>query len=206
MLLEEDGWQINSRGVLEKEGQELRLTILTDNDPERVAIGQEIAEQVRAVGVDASLEARAWSDLVSNFLVPRRFQAALYGWDQGYDPDPYPAWHSSQGQERGLNLAGYSDEYLDRVLSQARQTSDLEQRKALYREFQQIFAEEVPSILLFYPVYNYFIDKEVKGVSLGVLFESPSRFANVHQWYVKAKRTGSSPSPESTSWRTPSSP
>jgi peptide/nickel transport system substrate-binding protein len=171
-----------------------------------VAIGQEIAQQLRAIGVDASLEAQSWSELVNNFLLPRRFEAVIYGWDQGYDPDPYPAWHSSQVRERGFNLAGYSNEYLDRVLSQARQTSDLEQRKALYREFQQIFAEEVPSILLFYPVYNYFIDKEVKGVSLGVLFEPASRFANVHQWYVKAKRTGSWPSPQSTSWRTPSSP
>jgi peptide/nickel transport system substrate-binding protein len=197
LLLEEGGWQINSRGVLEKEGEELRLTLLTDNDPERVAIGQEIAQQLRAIGVDASLQSRAASELVRDFLLPRRFQAVIYGWDQGYDPDPYPAWHSSQAQERGFNLAGYSDEYLDRVLNQARQTSDLEQRKALYREFQQIFAQEVPSILLFYPVYNYFVDKEVKGVSLGVLFEPASRFANVHQWYVKAKRTGSWPSPRS---------
>jgi len=205
-LLEEDGWQISSRGVLEKEGEELRLTILTDDDPERVAIGQEIAQQLRAIGVDASLQSPAGSELVRDFLLPRHFQAVIYGWDQGYDPDPYPAWHSSQAQERGFNLAGYSDENMDRVLSQARQTSDLEQRKALYREFQQIFAEEVPSILLFYPVYNYFIDKEVKGVSLGVLFEPASRFANVHEWYVKVKRTGSWPSPQPTSWRTPSSP
>jgi peptide/nickel transport system substrate-binding protein len=190
-LLEKSGWQINSRGVLEKEDRELRLTILTDNDPERVAIGQEIANQLRAVGVDASLEARAWSELVSDFLLPHRFEVALQGWDQGYDPDPYPAWHSSQVHEKGLNLAGYSDENVDRVLSEARQTSDLEQRKALYREFQQIFAEEVASILLFYPIYNYFVDKDVKGVVLGVLFEPASRFANVHQWYIKAKPIGS---------------
>ena len=205
-LLEEDGWQVNSRGALEKEGEELRLALLTDNDPERVAIGQEITRQLRAIGVDASLQSPTASELVRDFLLPHHFQAVIYGWDQGYDPDPYPAWHSSQAQERGLNLAGYSDEYLDRVLSQARQTSDLEQRKALYREFQQIFAEEVPSILLFYPVYNYFVDKEVKGVDLGVIFEPASRFANVHQWYVKAKHTGSSPSPRSTPWLTPSSP
>lgn len=187
-LLEESGWQINSRGVLEKEGRELRLEILTDNDPERVAISQEIANQLGAVGVDTSLESQAGSDLVRNFLLPRSFQAVIYGWDQGYDPDPYPAWHSSQTQERGFNLAGYADQHLDQVLSDARQTSDLEQRKSLYREFQQVFAEAVPSILLFYPVYNYFVDRDVKGITLGVLFEPASRFANVHQWYIKEKR------------------
>jgi len=206
LLLEQGGWQINSRGVLEKEGEELRLALLTDNDPERVAIGQQMAQQLRAIGVDASLQSPTSSEVVRDSLLHRRYQAVIHGWDPGYDPDPYPAWHSSQAQERGLNLADYSNEYVDRVLSQARQTNDLEQRKALYREFQQIFAEEVPSILLFYPVYNYFVDKEVKGISLGVLFEPASRFANVHQWYVKAKRTGSQPSPQSTPWRIPSSP
>jgi peptide/nickel transport system substrate-binding protein len=183
-LLAESGWRINSRGVLAKEGQELRLDLLTDDDPERMAIAQEIADQLRAVGVDINLQSQAGSDLVHDFLLPRRFQAVIYGWDQGYDPDPYPAWHSSQVQGQGFNLAGYTNQSVDRILSEARQTIDLEERKALYREFQQIFAEEVPSILLFYPVYNYFMDKEVKGVSLGVLFEPASRFANVHQWYI----------------------
>ncbi|MGQ9571861.1 MAG: ABC transporter substrate-binding protein [Dehalococcoidia bacterium] len=189
-LLKRSGWQINSRGVLEKEGQELSLVILTDSDSERMAIGQQIAHQLRAVGVNASLESQAGSDLVRDFLLPRRFQAVIYGWDQGHDPDPYPAWHSSQIRERGLNLAGYADPRLDQIIGEARQTSDLERRKALYKEFQQIFAEEVPSILLFYPVYNYFVDKDVRGISLGVIFESASRFANVHQWYVKTKRVG----------------
>lgn len=190
LLLAQSGWLINSRGVLEKEGRELRLDILTDDDAERVAIAQEIAQQLRAVGVDANLQSQAGSDLVHNFLLPRSFQAVIYGWDQGYDPDPYPAWHSSQAQEGGFNLAGYADQSVDQILSEARQTSDLEERKVLYREFQQIFAEKVPSILLFYPVYNYFVDKEVKGISLGVLFEPASRFANVHQWYIRATRTG----------------
>jgi peptide/nickel transport system substrate-binding protein len=189
-LLERGGWQANSRGVLERDGQELSLALLTDNDPERMAIGQEIADLLKAIGVDASLESRAGSDLVRNFLLPRQFQAVIYGWDQDYDPDPYPAWHSSQVNERGFNLSGYAHGYVDRILSEARQTSDLKRRKALYGEFQHIFAEEVPSILLFYPVYNYFMDKDVKGVNLGVLFEPASRFANVHQWYSEAKGIG----------------
>jgi peptide/nickel transport system substrate-binding protein len=189
-LLAESGWRINSRGVLQKDGLELHLDVLTDDDPERVAIGLEIADQLRAVGVDASLQSEAGNDLVHNFLLPRRFQTVIYGWDQGYDPDPYPAWHSSQVQERGFNLAGYADQSMDQILSEARQTCDVEERKALYREFQQIFAEKVPSILLFYPVYNYFVDKDVRGISLGVLFEPASRFANVHQWYIKTNGIG----------------
>ena len=63
-----------------------------------------------------------------------------------------------------------------------------DKRPRILAAAQQVFAEQVPSIPLFYPVYNYFVDKTVQGVSLGILFDSSSRFANVHEWYVKTKR------------------
>ena len=187
-LLEKQGWKLNSRGVLEKGGQELSLSLLTDLDAARVAIGQEIVRQLGEVGIHATQETQGGTALVREFLLPRKFQAVLYGWDQSPDPDPYAAWHSSQVREQGFNLAGFADQRLDEVLSEARQTTDQERRRALYAEFQQIFTEEVPSILLFYPLYHYYVHDDVKGIALGVLFEPSSRFANVHQWYIKTKR------------------
>jgi peptide/nickel transport system substrate-binding protein len=187
-LLEEDGWELNSRGMLEKDDQELSLSILTDPDAARASIAQEIVRELAAVGIHATQETKGGTALVSDYLLPRNFQMVLWGWDQGPDPDPYAAWHSSQVREQGFNLAGFSNERLDEVLSEARQTSDQQQRKALYTEFQQIFAEEVPSILLFYPLYHYYVRDDVKGISMGVLFEPSSRFDSVQQWYIKTKR------------------
>ncbi len=171
-LLANAGWKPNASGVLEKDGQELTLSLLTDADTARAAIGQEIARQLTQVGIHVTQETKGGTSLVRDFLLPRQFQMVLYGWDQGPDPDPYAAWHSSQVREQGFNLAGFVNQRLDEVLSEARQTSDQEQRQALYAEFQQIFAEEVPSILLFYPVYHYYVPQDVKGMALGVLFES----------------------------------
>ena len=187
-LLENDGWKPNSQGMLEKDGQELTLALLTDADTARASIGQEIVRQLGEVGIHATQETKGGTALVREFLLPRRFQMALYGWDQGPDPDPYSAWHSSQVREQGFNLAGFSDQRLDEVLSEARQTSDQERRRTLYSEFQQIFAEEVPSILLFYPLYHYYVRDDVKGISLGVLFDPSSRFAGADEWYIKTKR------------------
>jgi peptide/nickel transport system substrate-binding protein len=187
-ILEEHGWELNERGVMQKDDLELRVTLLADTDANRVAIGQRIAEYLQAIGVDASVEPQGGTALVQDCILPRRFEAVVYGWDQGPDPDPYAAWHSSQMREHGLNLSGYSHYRLDRVLSEARQTHDIDRRMVLYREFQQIFAEQVPSIPLLYPVCNYFVDKSVQGIGLGVLFDPASRFANVDEWYVKTKR------------------
>ena len=187
-LLEKDGWKLNSRGVMEKDGQELSLSILTDPDTARASIAQEIVRQLGEVGIHATQETKGGTALVREFLLPRKFQMALYGWDQGPDPDPYAAWHSSQVREQGFNLAGFSDQRLDDVLTEARQTSDQERRRALYAEFQQIFTEEVPSILLFYPLYHYYVRDDLKGIAMGVLFEPSSRFDSVEQWYVKTRR------------------
>ena len=190
-LLEKEGWKLNSRGVLEKDGQELSLSLVTDTDAARAAIGQEIVRQLGEVGIHATQEAKGSTALVREYLLPRRFQMALYTWDQGPDPDPYASWHSSQVREQGFNLSGFVNERLDQVLSEARQTGDQERRRVLYAEFQQIFAEEVPSVLLFYPVYHYYVEDAVKGIALGVLFEPSSRFANVNEWYIKTRRGSS---------------
>ena len=187
-LLEKDGWKPNSRGVLEKDGQELNLSLLTDPDAARTSIGQEIVRQLGEVGIHVTQETKGSTALVREFLLPRNFQMVLYPWDQGPDPDPYAAWHSSQVREQGFNLSGFADQRLDEVLSEARQTSDQERRRALYAEFQQIFAEEVPSVPLFYPLYHYYVRDDVKGITVGVLFEPSSRFASVDEWYIKTKR------------------
>ncbi|HEV8574906.1 MAG TPA: hypothetical protein VGR43_09385, partial [Dehalococcoidia bacterium] len=48
--------------------------------------------------------------------------------------------------------------------------------------FQDIFHENVPSVLLYHPVSTYFVTDEIQGIELGTLFNSSSRFRNVHEW------------------------
>ena len=42
----------------------------------------------------------------------------------------------------------------------------------------------MPSVLLYYPVFTYFLAEEIENVELGTLFQPSSRFANVTQWTV----------------------
>jgi peptide/nickel transport system substrate-binding protein len=155
---------------------------MTDQDPVRIAIAQEIANQLAGVGIQVTVTPQGSADLVSEFLAPHQYQAAIFGWDPGPDPDPYPAWHSSQVGEDGGNLAGYQNEDADRMMEEARQTTDLDKRQALYYTFQQKFSEDVPSVLLYYPVFRYYVTDDVQDVELGTLFKTSSRFANVTSW------------------------
>ena len=182
------GWSAKEDGVRQKDGQKLQFTLLTNDDPMRKSIGNAITRQLKDVGVEANLSIKGASDLVQNFLIPRAFDAVLYGWDTGYDPDCYPAWHSSQINENGFNFASYANPQIDKLLEEARQTNDNARRLELYRQFQERFGDEIPSLLLYYPSYTYAVNKNVKGIELGVLFNPSSRFTNVKDWYINTKR------------------
>ncbi len=185
-LLEEAGWKLPEKGdVRRRDNVELRMSLLTDRDPIRGALADRIVRQLAQVGVGAAVVHEDSSSLVKDFLIPRQYQAAIFGWDLGLDPDPYPAWHSSQASGDGRNLADYQSEDADKVMEQARRTWGLEERKRLYYSFQQIFHDDVPSVVLYYPVYSYFVSDRLKGLELGTLFNTGSRFRNVYQWRLE---------------------
>ena len=187
-LLDEAGWEMTDDGVRQKDGKEMRISLMTDQDPLRIAIAQMVANQLAEVGIQVAVTPQD-ADLRREFLAPHQYQAAIFGWDPGPDPDPYLVWHSSQVEppDNG-NIAGYQNEDADRVIEEARQTTDLDKRQALYYTFQQMFFEDVPSVLLYYPAFTYFVAEEVQNIELGTLFRTSSRFANATQW-----STGESP-------------
>jgi peptide/nickel transport system substrate-binding protein len=160
----------------------LEITLLADRDPVRDALAERVAEDLRDVGIGVTVELEDSSTLITDSLIPRDYQAAIFGWDQGLDPDPYPAWHSSQAGGNGRNLAEYQSEDADALMEDGRRTFDLDQRQSLYYSFQEVFNLDVPSVILYYPVYNYFVRETVEGVDLGTLFYTGSRFRNVHEW------------------------
>lgn len=188
--LDEAGWTLpDNASIRSRNGVELRMTLLTDQDRVRGAVSEAIAKQLGEIGISVTLARDESTDLISNFLIPRQYQAAVFGWDPGPDPDPYPAWHSSQAGDRGRNLAQYTNEEADRLMEAARRTRDLDERQRLYYAFQDIFRDDVPSLLLYHPVDTYFATEEIQNLQLGVLFNNSSRFRNVHEW-VFERRSG----------------
>ncbi|MFH1086184.1 MAG: ABC transporter substrate-binding protein [Chloroflexota bacterium] len=189
--LEEAGWFDDDRdGVRERGPLKLHFSLATNqDDPVRVRLIQEISQQLAEVGIRAEPDLVEWETLVSERLRLRRFDAALISFQElTPDPDPYPYWHSSQANEGGLNLANYVDEEADGLLEVARATYGREQRLDLYRRFQFLFAQKVPALLLYQPVYNYAVDAEVRGVQVGPMISSSDRFRTISSWHVATQR------------------
>ncbi len=189
-MLEEAGWvDANQDGVREKDGQELAFTILSDDAPHSIAVAQALAQDWARIGVKVTPQPVSFTGMVTDFLVPRSFDAALVSLELYGDPDPYPLWHSSQISPKGQNFGGWQNREADILMEQARLTSDRATRKQFYDEFQRIFATDLPALLLYYPLYTYGASTAVHNMEVGRLNEPADRFNTFARWYINTRKT-----------------
>jgi peptide/nickel transport system substrate-binding protein len=183
-LLDEAGWvDSDGDGVRDKDGVKLAFVLLGDNQ-EMVEL---IATQWAKIGVQAAPQPVTIAGLIGDFLVPRTYDAAVVHWEQAGDPDPYPLWHSTQIKS-GQNYAGWDNRTADEAIEKARALSDRAARQEYYRQFQRIFADEVPALLLYHPVYSYGVRNKINDVQIGPLNSASDRFRNIADWYIVTKR------------------
>lgn len=189
-MLAQDGWEMGENGVLMKEGsgpgaeaQALSFDLATANVPELRAAAQYLHDEWSKLGVQANVKVFEAGDLSQNVIRPRHYDALLFGEVIGRELDLFAFWHSSQRNDPGLNVAGYANADADRALEELRQTSEPARRAALYREFSDELAADVPAVFLYAPDFVYSIPNDIQGLDLG-LIETPSdRFSSVTQWH-----------------------
>lgn len=192
-LLDQAGWiDSDGDGIRDKEGHPLAFSLLTGDDPNRVKVAETVIDQWKKLGIAATLEVVGAG--LGDRLAQHQFQAALAEVLLTGDPDPYPFWHQSQIAS-GQNYAGWSHDQASILLEQARAVTDRGKRNDFYFEFQRIFAEELPSLILFYPVYTYGVSRDVNDVQLGPLSNPSDRFRTITDWYVITRRVIYSESP-----------
>jgi len=183
--------------VRSRDGELLEIE-LTYPDSEPYSLLATLLQQSwQAIGIRVSLRAVPAESLMSDVLTPRAFEAVLTEIDLSRypDPDPYPFWHDSQ-TETGQNYSGFDDRNSSIWLEQARITPDVLRRAELYRSFQYRFQDQVPALLLYYPVYSYAVDARLNGITIGPLLDPSDRLSSVTDWYLIARRTADvEPSP-----------
>jgi peptide/nickel transport system substrate-binding protein len=185
--LELAGWRRSSDGIRQNSGVRLSFALSAPNEPARVAIAENVAQQWRAIGAEVEIIPIESSTYVNDHLLPRSFQAALVEVDSGPDPDPYPFWHSSEAIEPGRNLSGFSSADLDNALQRGRLTADIARRKERYQEFASFVIAGAPFVPLYTPQWTYVHRRDVQGFVATLLSSPALRFANVYQWYIETR-------------------
>jgi peptide/nickel transport system substrate-binding protein len=186
-MLDAAGWKdTDGDGVRDKGGVELSISLQTSDEPARVNAADQIAHDLRLIGIEARIETMPFDRLVDTVARPRAFDALLVGITAALEPDPYTFFHSSQATDPGFNFSGFSTLPLDRSLEAARRAGDRDRRKALYEPVLQAIATEVPVVFLYFSDVLYAQHVAVKGLKVAHITEPSQRFWDVEDWYVRS--------------------
>jgi len=171
-LLAEAGWSHVRQGVRHNDqGEPLRLEIMTTaGDRTRELVEQVLQSQWKRVGVDVRIRNQPARVLFGQTLSQRKFPAmALFAWMSSPENLPRTTLHSAHIPSAGNNYAGqnytgFRNAEMDRILEEAEVTLEKEKRRALWHRLQEIYAEELPSIPLYFRANSFVLPKWLKGV------------------------------------------
>lgn len=189
-LLDEEGWVLGANGVRAKGGAPLTVKLYLLDNPEYSSVAALLAEQWRAVGVDARLMPQSEADFQGVLSSPSDYDydALLYGISVGVDPDVYVYWHSSQTDPRSstrLNFSEYKSSAADLALEAGRTRLDPALRTIKYQPFVQAWQADAPALGLYQPRFLYLTHGQVHGLEETPINSDVGRLYNVHNWQIR---------------------
>ncbi|MEI8134885.1 MAG: ABC transporter substrate-binding protein [bacterium] len=156
-ILDSAGWKDHDGdGILDKvidgKSTPFKFTFTTNAGNEvRKNVLLIIAEAMRKIGIDASVQTTEWSVLLDRQR-DHKFDATYGSWQADpYETDNYQLYHSSQAKNRGSNYSGYNSPVADHLLEAIRQEFEETKRMDLQREFQKVFYEDQANCILWVP-------------------------------------------------------
>ena len=138
-----------AKTLLEEAGKPdgFSFTLKTDPSPINQQIGQVIQNNLKPAGIDVKLEQEEFGTLLDD-STNGNFQALFLGWSGRIDPDLNI--YDFTVTNGDFNDSGYSNPEVDKLLNEARTTSDRDRRKELYGQVMEILHEDVPYVYLYH--------------------------------------------------------
>jgi peptide/nickel transport system substrate-binding protein len=190
-LLEEAGWRLAPDGIRRNPaGERLSLELMTTaGNRSREQVQQVLAAMWRAVGIEARIRNEPPRVFFAETLSRRRHQAlAMFAWISSPENVPRASLHSDEipRAERnfsGQNYPGFRNPEMDALLEALPIELNPEARRPLWNRLQAIYAEELPSLPLWFRQDAHIWPVWLEGVRpTGHL--SPSSLW-VEQWRVR---------------------
>ena len=171
-MLEAAGWKKGADGIREKNGVKLKFTMST-------TAGSKAREQAEAmiqanwkeIGVAMEIKNMPASVVWGEYTTKSQFDTLMVGWEPtvGMDPDYTARCHSKQIPAKygtGSNYVQYENPELDKLLEEGVLISDMEKRKAVYQNIQEILHEDVPFAPIFAYMFMYGKNSALKGYKI----------------------------------------
>ncbi|MEM7199573.1 MAG: ABC transporter substrate-binding protein [Planctomycetota bacterium] len=127
--------------------------------PEHARIAELVQPSFAKAGLDLQLEPMPWPQMRAR-LDARDFDGMLLVLSGDPWQEPYAYFHSSQTEVR--NWMGYHSERADRLLAEARTTSDAARRTTLLRELATVLRDDQPVTLVARPRTNVLLHRRFR--------------------------------------------
>lgn len=171
-LLAAAGWERGPDGVRRNvDGDVLRLTLMTTaGERTRELVEQVLQSDWGKAGIVTRIENQPPRVLFGRTLRERAFDGlALFAWLSSPGNIPRTILHSSMipTQENGYagqNYTGFRHDEMDRVLDQLRTECEQPARQELWRRLQQIYANELPALPLYYRAQGFILPLWLEGL------------------------------------------
>lgn len=148
-----------AKRLLRQSGFPMSLLLEVDAEDADREIAQVIADQLRAVGLNA--RARIWNwDLLNPALKQHKRNIFLTHWGNA-SLDPIGILEPVFATGGRGNFTGFSDSAVDKLLTQARSSFDRSERERLYKEVQSAIKRQMPAVFGLARKEIYAADKRV---------------------------------------------
>lgn len=167
-MLDAAGWKLDSSGIRSKGGVKMSLTFLGQSgNKTHELIFQIVQQQWKAVGVDLKSKFLEFQQYISAFF-GHNFDLLAFTLTQLQDPDGSLSviWNSANAKPGGANAGDYENPALDKLMDQANAVVDRNARKAIYQQIQNILADDLPYLGLFFEKKLWGINKRVGNMEM----------------------------------------
>jgi peptide/nickel transport system substrate-binding protein len=151
-----------ARRLLEEagHGDGVSFELQHSNSPDAVQTAQVVQAMAGEAGFDVSLVSKEFASMLQD-QTAGAYDATLVGWSGRVDPDGNI--HQFMTCEGGINDSGFCGEEVDRLLNEARTTTDTEARKEAYDAARAILSEQMPIVYLWHDTWLWALDASVEG-------------------------------------------
>ncbi|SEH43875.1 peptide ABC transporter substrate-binding protein [Magnetospirillum fulvum] len=172
-LLDEAGWRSGPGGIrVNAQGDKLALELLTTaGNRSRELVAQVIQAQWRKVGIDLKLRTEPPRVMFGDTVSQRKFpHLAMFAWYSAPESVPRSTLHSTliptaANNWAGQNYPGYASPKMDALLDAIEIETDRPRRKALWRDLQRLYAEDLPALPLYFRADPFILPKGMSGLS-----------------------------------------
>ena len=148
-------------------GVRFHLTMKSSTEESTRLMAAVLQQQLRAVGIILDIRTFEFATFFSD-VTRGAFQFYSLRWIGGNeDPDIFEyIFHSSKFPPNGANRGYYANPRVDALIDRARRELDQKTRRQLYAEIQQILAQDVPYIDLWYQDNVLVHSRRVRNLTL----------------------------------------